>query len=772
MRQIAGIIIIFVVSSCSLSKKLPAGARIYDGADVKVSSESRKGNIREAAEVLSSNTFPVKNSMLLGFPYKVWFHYVIGEAKTDKGLRSFFQRKLGEKPVFFVQGNLETNERNLENIAQNMGFFQTQVTSESITKKYKAKAVYDVKLSPQYSLREITFDSLHFSIYSNPELLKARSLLKKGNAYDLQTIVNERSRISELFQNDGYYLLDPNRIIVRVDTNLNTTEANLHVQLKDEFKQQYARRFHIRDVTIHTTYASETGIQPDTLKQDLNDLTNTGLNVYDSRSYFKPKVFEEAVAFRKGDLYSKQRQEATYNRLSNLRTFKFIRNKFAVDSDTLANWLDVSYYLTPVERKTIQFNVNGQTKNNGLLGAEVGLSWLNRNLFHGAENFTMKFDIGRDLQFVNGSSANKFTRYSITSELVFPRFVLFFRRLNAGLSGGIPKSSVFLTYEELNQDQLYTQTSLNTGLNYYWRKNMEFDHTFSPLYVNLVTPRNVTERFIETVLESTNPNDLKRYFEILDSRLILGFEYKLNYIPSFAQNRYNTLSMNFGLDVAGNLPSLLVSKEPNSENGTRNFFGVPFDQFVKLNYEARYYRKSGSLTWANRLFAGFGLPYGNSTVIPQFKQYFIGGSNSLRGFRARSLGPGTVAPQDVEGSVFGNAISGDIRLELNTEFRYKVTDLLELATFYDTGNLWMYNENSVFGEEGKFSGKFLKELAADAGLGLRLDFTYVILRGDLALPLRKPWRVEKPWVFDEIRLGNKQWRRENLIFSLAIAHPF
>jgi outer membrane protein assembly factor BamA len=191
-----------------------------------------------------------------------------------------------------------------------------------------------------------------------------------------------------------------------------------------------------------------------------------------------------------------------------------------------------------------------------------------------------------------------------------------------------------------------------------------------------------------------------------------------------------------------------------------------------LSFESRYYRKFGSLTWANRLFSGFGLPYGNSSIIPQFKQYFIGGSNSLRGFRARSLGPGTVAPQDVTNSVFGNAISGDIRFEFNTEFRYKLNELLELAAFYDTGNIWLYNENSAFGEEGKFSGQFLKELAADAGIGLRLDFTYVILRGDLATPLRKPWLTESPWVVKDIKLGNKAWRKENLIFSLAIAHPF
>ena len=772
MRSWIGFIVLLSLASCSLSKKLPAGSKIYGGAEVEVTSESKRGHISDAEEVLSANTFPAKNTMVLGFPYKVWFYYTIGKAKKSKGFRSFLQRKLAEKPVFFNPANLKTNEENLENIAGNMGYFGTDVNSESKTKKYKTTAQYKVSLTPQYLIREVHFDSTDFDRFSHMEALTRRSLLKPGAPYDLQTIKAERNRISGLFQNDGYYLLDPNRIIIRVDTNLNTYEANLKVELKDEFREQYLRRFTIRDVNIYTSFSSDGGAQVDTVKQDLNTLKSSGLRLHENSRYFKPKVFEESIVFRKGDFYSKRRQEVTYNRLSNLRNFKFIRNKFSIDTDSASNWLDVSYYLTPVERKTIQANINGQTKNNGLVGAEAGLSWVNRNFFHAAENFTLKFNVGKDLQFTKGSLANNFTRYNITSELVLPRFVLLFRKLNAGVSGGIPKSSIYLSYEELNQEKLYTQTSLNTGLTYYWRKNAEYEHTFSPLYFNLVKPRNITDRFIETVLDSDNPNDLKRYFEILDSRLILGIEYKLNYLPAFAQDRWNTWNINVGIDVAGNLASLLAPKEPNSENGTRNLFGVPFDQFAKLTFETRFYRKFGSLTWANRLFSGFGLPYGNSSIIPQFKQYFIGGSNSLRGFRARSIGPGTVAPQDVTGSVFGNAISGDIRFEFNTEFRYKVNDLLELATFYDTGNIWFYNENSAFGEQGKFSKHFLKELAADAGIGLRLDFTYVILRGDLAIPLRKPWQTDKPWVLDEIRLGSKDWRQNNLIFSLAISHPF
>ncbi|MGR3810893.1 translocation and assembly module lipoprotein TamL [Jiulongibacter sp. NS-SX5] len=770
MQRIAIILLVFL-SSCSIQKKLPEGARLYAGSEIEMNPQAPKDNVKEVEEVLSSNTFPASNSYLLGFPYKVWFYYNIGEAKKEKGLRSFLQRKLAEKPVFFNPSNLETNESNLENIAANMGHFTTDVIGEAKSKKYKTKAVYEVNLSPGYTINKVSFMAKDFQMLTNSDEVFRKTLLKTGKTYSLQNIKNERQRISDIFQNDGYYLLDANRIIVEVDTNLNSYQANLLVKLKDEFKEQYTRRYKIRNVNIYTSFEGESS-QKDTLKQNLNTIQNEGLKVFSTGRYFKPKVFQESIVFRQGDYYSKERQQVSYNRLTNLQNFKFIRNKFEIGSDTSTNWLDVNYYLSPNKRKSLKAEINGQTKNNGLLGAEVGVAWQNKNFFHAAENFNLEFNLGRDLQFSKGALANNFTRYDVRAELVFPRFVLLFNRLQAGLSGGIPKSSVFLSYEGLNQEGLYTQTSLNTGFTYHWRKNAEYEHTLTPVYFNLVKPRNVSDEFIEQVLDSDNPNDLKRYFEILDSRLVLGIEYKLNFLPAFAQDKWNTWNMNFGVDIAGNIASLLASKQVNSENGTRNLFGVPFDQFVKLTYETRFYRKFGNLTWASRLFSGFGLPYGNSNILPQFKQYFIGGSNSLRGFRARSLGPGTVAPQDLAGSVFGNAISGDVRLELNTEFRYKFTEMLELAAFYDTGNIWFYNENSAFGEEGKFTGNFLNELAADVGLGLRLDFSYLILRGDLAIPVRKPWRTESPWVFNEIQLGQKSWRSENLIFSLAIAHPF
>jgi outer membrane protein assembly factor BamA len=179
---------------------------------------------------------------------------------------------------------------------------------------------------------------------------------------------------------------------------------------------------------------------------------------------------------------------------------------------------------------------------------------------------------------------------------------------------------------------------------------------------------------------------------------------------------------------------------------------------------------------ASRIIAGIGLPYGNSASLPFIKQFFIGGTNSLRGFRARSLGPGSSIPDAATGT---NAIAsdrtGDIKLEINTEYRPKINQILRGAIFVDAGNIWLVNDDAEYPPRpgAKFSKDFMKELAVDAGVGLRFDFTFFVLRTDLAMPLRKPWLPEgERAVLKDIQFANPAWRRENLVFNLAIGYPF
>lgn len=214
----------------------------------------------------------------------------------------------------------------------------------------------------------------------------------------------------------------------------------------------------------------------------------------------------------------------------------------------------------------------------------------------------------------------------------------------------------------------------------------------------------------------------------------------------------------------------------NVKNGdTAKLFGSPFSQYVKLEGDVRYYRRIGlKSTWANRIDVGIGIPYGNSTQIPYIKQFFIGGNNSLRGFRSRSVGPGTYFPKTTTGkpsSIIPDQ-TGDLKLEMNTEFRPHLSGPLYGAVFVEGGNIWLLNDSSYTHKEGaQFTSKFFSQLAVDAGFGLRLDITLFVIRFDVAFPLRKPW-VIPPSVVRDINFFDPGWRRQNLVYNLAIGYPF
>jgi len=225
-----------------------------------------------------------------------------------------------------------------------------------------------------------------------------------------------------------------------------------------------------------------------------------------------------------------------------------------------------------------------------------------------------------------------------------------------------------------------------------------------------------------------------------------------------------------GVDLSGNIAGL-VSGANIKEGKPVSIAGAQFSQYVKFETDFRYYAKvSSSALWANRLILGLGLPWGNSLQLPYIKQFFVGGNNSIRAFRSRSLGPGSY--QTPPSETFLPDQSGDIKIETNTELRMRLAGIVHGAIFVDAGNIWLYNENPLK-PGAKFSSDFLKEMAVGTGVGLRFDVIYLVVRLDVAFPLRKPYLPEGDrWVINQIRLGSSDWRRDNIIFNLGIGYPF
>jgi len=306
--------------------------------------------------------------------------------------------------------------------------------------------------------------------------------------------------------------------------------------------------------------------------------------------------------------------------------------------------------------------------------------------------------------------------------------------------------------------------SFRTEFGYAWKENIRKEHLFNPISITYVQPRDVTQLYIDSLV--SNPTLAKA----IEKQFILGTNY--NYIYNDMQRNRIMSGFYFrgGVDLSGNIAGL-VSGANIKEGKPVSIAGAQFSQYVKFETDFRYYAKvSSSALWANRLILGLGLPWGNSLQLPYIKQFFVGGNNSIRAFRSRSLGPGSY--QTPPSETFLPDQSGDIKIETNTELRMRLAGIVHGAIFVDAGNIWLYNENPLK-PGAKFSSDFLKEMAVGTGVGLRFDVIYLVVRLDVAFPLRKPYLPEGDrWVINQIRLGSSDWRRDNIIFNLGIGYPF
>ncbi|MFY7910227.1 MAG: BamA/TamA family outer membrane protein [Emticicia sp.] len=780
---IVGLMLSVCLSSCSVSKYIPEGESLYTGAKIKTAADSSfsKNEIKVLDEQLKTIIRPIPNSSIFGFPYKVWFYYVVGEPKKEKGVRNWFRKKFGEAPVLASKRAVNVNTEIIGNYLNNEGYFRSTATGELIIKGKKAEAMYVANVKPRYTISKVEFVQKDTSVFSKSLMqTKASSLLKVGEPYRFDNIKQERDRIDKALKLNGYYYFRPDFLIIKADSNQNARQVNLLLELKPNITQTSLKQYTIKDILVFVDNSDST-------KQRSAEIRN-GLRVFDSKRAFRGKVFNDAIGFRSGRLYNSQTHDASLSRLINLRNFKFVKNRFEMVNRSDSALINVIYDLTSLKHKSLQAEFNALTRSNNLAGTQLGVNWLNRNIFKGAEILKIGINTGFDFQLTNkklNNTLNSYYRVAGDADLTFPRFLLPFYHVRAGRNQALPKTNINLGYERLVQKGVgtlddstkrynqYTITSLRSSLNYSFRKNAAVEHNFTPLSINLIRPKNISAEFVDLIFRSDNIQDLLRYDQILTTRLILGGQYNIVYTPIQAPKSRHYFYLNAGFDIAGNLAGLFVKKEIDDAKRIAN---TVFEQYARFDVETRYYLDfTPSIRWANRVILGYGLPYGNSKSLPtQIKQYFVGGSNSIRAFRARSIGPGDFDVIGDSTSIFTTAY-GDVKLELNSEVRFKFSQIINFAAFIDAGNIWMakYNDALGYSESSVFGKNFYKQLAVGGGLGLRLDFTYVKLRLDLATPFCKPWLPEgERWVIRDIKPFEKTWRKQNLILNIAVDYPF
>jgi hypothetical protein len=790
-----------LLTACSLSKRLPAGEKLYAGSEIRMTADSTigKGERNGLQEQLEELARPRPNKRLFGFPFKVWMYYWVKEPVREGSFADWFRRKFGEPPVLASAKAIGSNKPVMESYLENEGYFRSEVTGTLVEKGYNATGVFDVRVAQRYLLDSIAFLADSTPVRKEVLKLMPESVLKRGDPYRFALVQLEQQRINQALKQQGYFYFQPDYVVALADSAVGDHRVRLTLAIKPDIPTAAAIPYSIRTITINpnaglgrnrqgrrnagTTNADSLRLARQTRRTERAAADSVPgrprrgyvfetFRVVDTANVYDPRLFRSILGFRPGERYDSRKQDLTLSRFINVGTFKFVRNRFTPATQGDSAVLDVTYSLTPNPKKSIRVELAGVSKSNNLVGSELTLSWLNRNTMRRAELFTINGTAGIEQQY--GARSLGVTNYSfgLNATLSFPR-LLSPIRLRYDRNQLLPKTNVSLAHNLIIRQGLYNLNSSQAAFGYEWRTSVRAQHIWQPITLTFVRTSKFSDRFFELQRDSTLPDAYIRNLQRNQLIPAIVYSYTFNSSPQTASPYTFRLVAN--VEESGGLVGLFIPKTLTDSLGPkRQILGVPFEQYVRLDLDTRHlFRLSPTLVWANRIQGGLGVPYGNWSQLPFIKQFFVGGSNSLRGFRPRTVGPGVYQRQQGSDVPLLQDGGGDIKLEANTELRKNFNQFIQGAVFVDVGNVWMFRDESNYGPGTRFSNQFLKQLAVSTGVGLRLDLSYFVLRFDLATPVRKPWLPEtERWVFNRIDFRDPEWRQQNLVLNVAVGYPF
>jgi hypothetical protein len=749
-------VLALISSGCNPYKHVPQGDFLYRGEKWQIDSFRIDKKVKADLE---KTVRPKPNARVLGIPFKLLLFNAVPEPKRKNGLQYKMKYQWGEPPVLLSKTKPAQMDRILEDHLFDHGYFHSNVSHDTDTNSREAIIRYRIAPGSRYRVREIFYAGDSTAPGSLMEESKANTLVRSGDFLDLEVLEKERERITEYLKIRGYYFFQPDYILYRIDS-LHRGVADVYYTIKQETPLRALQTWNIGKISVYGNYS----LEKDSLITLQKGKREKRFTLIDNRERYKPIVYETALLMKEGQRYNKNIHMLSIERMMNLNSFRFVKFVFLPDTNSGKTLLNTRVYVTPQKKRTIRLEASANTKTGNFIGSQLNLKWRNVNLLKGAEILDLRVGAGFDLQVGgnNTQSANAFT-VQADAALAIPRIVPYFRVVT-GKNSFIPRTVVNLGVEYLQRPDLYTQRTLRTSLEYIWKVGKTMEHSVKPIRIQSIDPSNTTPTFDSLLAEDVT---LRAAFE---KQIILGSQYQFQINNTVFDKKRFTYALRFNLGSSGNLFSLFSNPAVDTP-GAQKILNIPVAQFLKAEADLRgYLRVSPNMVWANRMIAGVAYAYGNSRVAPYAEQFFTGGSMSIRAFRIRTLGPGSYHTDE---KVFNANESGDLKFELNSELRYSLGKYIRLAGFVDAGNIWYLNEAPDKPGSGFDRGDFLNEMAVGAGIGLRLDVSILILRLDLSTPLRKPWYPEgQRWVFNEFDPGDKSWRKENLILSIAIGYPF
>jgi outer membrane protein insertion porin family len=753
-----GIFALLTQLSCSATRALPDDALLFTGA--KIEYQGAQPDVPERRLITEIRQVP--NSRFLGWPIELNIFNLF--RNKERGLGKWLRDKLGEAPVILDEGESKISSLAITKALQDEGYLQAVVDYDTIVSKRKAKVIYKVRAAERYQLTGVDWPADTTALGQFVQRERRSTALLPNQPYRTDLLRNERQRLMARGLEQGFFGLNKEVFYFFLDTLAGDHEVHAFVQLAEDQAEQPFQRHYIGNTTVYATYLLDTPV--DAIVNDT--LTDGHITCIQTASFMRPDRLSTAILQRDGDLFQQSLQQKSINRLLGLGPFKFVNLEYRLRQVQDSLLLDRIFFMTPGPTQDFSAELEASTLSTASSSLDFGLNlnYTHRNIFGGAEQFRVQFSggaatqLGSEVDFINSINL------SLEGRLSMPGLLVPFR-LGQQERAWQSRTNVLVSGEFQRRTNFFTLASVNGQFGYEWQPGPLQRFQFFPAQFTLVNLLNSTEAF------DTRLNENPRLRASFSNYLILSSSFQFEYSEEKPNKREDFLALRAAIEPAGNLAQGLFSLFGAGQPGRNELLNVPFAQFFRFESELRYHWYQRRTALATRFSFGVALPYGNSNAVPYVRQFFVGGSNSLRAWQIRALGPGANEVEASDAEVFQDQ-TGDIKLEANVEYRFPIFSYLKGAAFVDAGNIWLTNQGDTQAPETIFRfDDFYNQIAVGSGLGLRLDVTFFVLRLDVAFPIRKPYNPRgSRWTFNDLEFGNPTWRQENLVYNLALGYPF
>ncbi|HNY02862.1 MAG TPA: BamA/TamA family outer membrane protein [Bacteroidales bacterium] len=766
------------LASCSVTHDLGRGESLLIRNRIMVP------NHQVPAEELEPYLQQQPNKKLLGlFRANIAIYNLAGKGKETR-FKRWLRNKVGSPPVILDTGLANVSRKQMNVYLGNKGFFHSEIRDSVVIKRKKATVTYRIFPSVPYRIRNLSYAvaDTHLARFIFRDT--TRCLVKRGSNFDSYLLDDERTRITSNLQNYGFFRFSTIYIKYTIDTNLRTHLCDVTLEVINRvmpsfndvttLKQVPHKQYFIDRVLIYPEYdplSTYTGPFDTLVRTYQGPAPGPSSNTY----YFlsrgplrvKPSTIAQAVFVTPHSNYNLSDVTQSYSQLAGLQVFKYINIQFtetdAGKADSLhhSDLVDCHIQLSRSPAQSFSVTTDG-TNSGGAFGVQGSVNYMNRNIFRGAQIFRLSFSGSLQMQATGGTGGNRFfntMEFGVNAGITFPQFLLPVRpeRMRKSYK---PRTTINLGYNYQRQ-QHYDRHISNINFGYAWMQNEKIQHVINPAEVSLVKVNH--DAYFDSVMNSEQDHRLKNQYT---DHVVAGLKYtftfnsqKISKLKDFAYIRLN-------VETGGNLIYAVnsVLGSPRTSEGAFRLLGLPYAQYARPDLDFRFYNlfpDNLSLVW--RMYGGIGVPYGNDKVLPFEKTFFAGGANGMRGWRMYTLGPGSY--HNPAGSTTFNQI-GDMQIEANVEFRFPVYDWIRAAVFADAGNIWLLQESQDL-PGGKFRLRDLgRQIALDAGIGIRLDFDFFVFRLDPAIRLRVPsYAGSDNWYFNQMQL-------KDIIWNFGIGYPF